>query len=366
MSGIKRFLAVALAVVMILTVAACRKKDDVAFTFKSGEQSASIRSAIYIAFMLNQSGVFQQEVANAQIEEHSTTSASIDLDKETITNEAGKKKGYDEFVNEETEKDCAKFAYVQMQFEKLGLKLTKDMVSALDQQVASQWANYGPFYEANGVSQASFKEFFENDFKQLALFDHIYGDKGEKAPSKKELKDALTENYVLAQTISVNFTDDEGNEMTKKEKKAAKAKLDGYLADLQSGAKTFEDVYEDHYPNQTPSQTETEDIYSSPFGGDETQMPSPYYAKLKKMKQGVENGKVLEFDDCYLLAVRTDILSDKYYMDNLKEEMREILKGEEFQDFVEAEAKKLEVEKYDAVINYYTPDNTRVPDEDDY
>ncbi len=366
MSGLKRFLAVALAIMMILSVAACRSKDDVAFTFKSGDQSVSIRSAIYIAYMLNQSGIFQQEVANAQIEQYSTTSPSVDFDEETITNKAGKQKGYDEFVTEETQQDCAEFAYVQMQYEKLGLKLTKDMVSAFEQQFDSQWASYAPFYEANGVYEASFKEFFENDFKRLALYDHIYGDGGEKAPAEKELKKALGENYVLAQTISVNFTNDEGVEMTKKEKKKAKAKFDAYLADLQSGAKTFADVYKDYYPNQTPSQTETKDIYSSPFGGEDTQMPSSYYKKIKKMKQGVENGKVLEFDDCYMLVIKTDIFSDDYYFDNLKEEMRDLLVGEEFNDFVEAEAKKLEVEKDTGVINYYTPDNTRVPDEDEY
>jgi hypothetical protein len=361
MSRFKKILALFTAAVTMLSLAACRSADDTAYVFTSGKSEYAIPAAVYISYMIEADSAFQSEVNNAQIEQYSTTASNIDYNKETIKDENGKSKEYLEYVKETAKEDCAEHAYIEMEFDKLGLSLSKDSKSNFDYYVEYYWQNAGTYYETNGVSRNSFEKFFKNGYKRQALFDYYYAKGGVKEIAEKDVKAALEDNYVLADTIVISFTDDEGNQMTDKEKKKAKEKLEGYLENLKNGTMTFAEAYEDNTPNTTPSQTETDDPYAVMYGSEETQGASDYYAKLNKMKKGVHNGKVLEFGDCYMLAVRTDILSDKFYLETYDSEMRSILKNEEFTDFVTKEANKLEYTTDKGVVNYYIPKRLQEP-----
>lgn len=51
--------------------------------------------------------------------------------------------------------------------------------------------------------------------------------------------------------------------------------------------------------------------------------------------------QVIESDDCYMLAVKGDISADPYYIDYLDENIRSLLKGDEFNDMLDKRATSL-------------------------
>ena len=73
MTMLKRVAAVLLAIATLLTFAACRTKDEAAFTFSNGTDKVKIRTALYMCYLIDATGEFQSEYDTQAAE---TTEAS--------------------------------------------------------------------------------------------------------------------------------------------------------------------------------------------------------------------------------------------------------------------------------------------------
>ena len=61
MTMLKRVAAVLLALATLLTFAACRTKDEAAFTFSNGTDNVKIKTALYMCYLIDATGDFQSE-----------------------------------------------------------------------------------------------------------------------------------------------------------------------------------------------------------------------------------------------------------------------------------------------------------------
>ena len=65
--------------------------------------------------------------------------------------------------------------------------------------------------------------------------------------------------------------------------------------------------------------------------------------------------KVIEGEDSYTLVVKGDINADPYYINNLDETLRQLIKGDEFNKMLDEEGGKLDIKFNDGEISYLSP-----------
>lgn len=375
---INRLGAVCLAGLVAVSIASCRKEketilsyhDPAATSGEKGDITVDIPAGLYLCFLIQADGEARSAVDEAQ-EEASSTASEVDYYAQKVED-----KEFSTWVVDRAQQLAANYAALMIWEDQFGLQMTDDQQSAAEYYADYYWSQMGSFYESNGVAESTYKTFYEATSVKAALFDYYYGEGGELQVSDADLKTGLQENYVLANTIQWSFTDEDGNEASDDEKKEMKSTLDGYVTRLNAGESfaavkaAYEEVTGTQQEKQeaaTEAATEQstdaygnvvknaspQDPNASVFAGDETSSPSSYYAMLAELENG--KAEVLEFDDCYMLAVRKDILSDPYYFDELKESVRALLKGDELEEKIEEFAKTLTVTKNESAIQYYAP-----------
>ena len=100
---------------------------------------------------------------------------------------------------------------------------------------------YNSYFEPNGVSFETFTKYTVNSYYPSLYFKHLYAEGGEKEISSADVEKKLYDDFIIADLIDVTF-----DKETDKEKAEIKSELDAYVKDLNSGKKTFEEVYNDY------------------------------------------------------------------------------------------------------------------------
>lgn len=203
-------------------------------------------------------------------------------------------------------------------------------------------------------------------------FEHLYGEGGEKEIAAADVNAAMLENFVIADMIEVSFSDKENTEIT-----ASKEQMNTYVTALQKGTMTFEEVYK-AYNNitedtDTSTETETDDETSEPMdkyaqilGKEETAYASDYFETALAMKNGEVKLIELENEAGLVLLVKKDINADPYYAKNLDITVRNILKGDEYEDDIKSYAEKLDCDISNYAINNFKVKKIVYPETNSY
>lgn len=380
MSRLKKVIAVVAAFAVCIScmgaLSACRMtKDETVVTYKNGDKTIEIKAGTYLYLLLSAYSQFRSEYDAAIEKAGATTSADLKYEKETLD-----KKDYNTWIKDKTLELCAQYAYVETEFDKLGLKISDDIQSQLDAAASATWASgsYEEVYGPNGVSLNSFSKFFTNQYYKMdMIYDYYYGEHtdaekskdknmGSLRPSDDEIIKNYTKYYVLADTISVSLTKSDSTSsdvvsLTDAEKAAAKKKLQGYADRINSGI-PFSTIYKEHNGSDISSDSANagDDKYATLYGSEKTgNQNSSYFSEISKQKVG--KAAVVEFSDCYMLVYKKDITKDSYYKENLKSSIVYLMKYADFTKNIEDNAKKLEADVNQSAVNYYTPKKVKVP-----
>ena len=235
-------------------------------------------------------------------------------------------------------------------------------------------------YEENGVGRASYTEYLRNTgYLRGNLFEAIYGKEGKNPVKEDELKEYMNENYCIANIITENLssTDENGNTttLTEDEAKDLLGKLNAYADRLTKGDADFETIYHEHNESEhehedtaedtdtaeeTEETEETEEVPSEPLdshatllSSKETGSESENFSEIYKMKVG--EVKVIETETAYTLVVKGDISADPYYLYSLDENLRQLIKGDEFNNMLDEEGGKLDIKYNNSEISYLSP-----------
>ncbi len=109
---------------------------------------------------------------------------------------------------------CVNYVAIENKFDELNLTLDDDAKAYIDDYVEYMWSMSGEYYEANGVSEASFRKLVTSANKSEAIFLHYYDTEGELGASDEELKAYYVENYMRAEYIKIDKLDGSGNALT--------------------------------------------------------------------------------------------------------------------------------------------------------
>ena len=199
MNLLKKMTAALLAVLMLASFAACHPKNEVALTVGD----VDITSAMYMCFLIQADGEGRDAVdtANADNEEYDADTVDYYAQKVDDTD-------FSAWVKNRAQEIAVEYAtYIKM-FNEKGLTLSDDDQSMIDQYVDYYWNNYGysTLYEANGVSQTTYKEYFSYSYKSKACFMSVYGTSGTDPVPEDEVKNAISANFSAVNTLKLSYS----------------------------------------------------------------------------------------------------------------------------------------------------------------
>ncbi len=376
MKLMKKIVAAVIVSIMALSVTACHKKGEIAVTVNGIE----FTSGYYMAALID-SYLQAQDTVYSSL---SDTTSEINYFKQSIE---GKK--FEVWVKDEALELLKENATYKKLCKDNKLEISDEKKSEAEYMAYYYWNYYGyaGYYEPNGVSYATYSQFMVDTYYQALYFDFLYGKDGEKEIAAADVEKKLYDNFIIADLIEVTFDDE-----TAKEKEALKEKLDGYVADLKSKKKTFEEVYKDYNKtdetedtessnNSTASDTSsaTSDATSSTTSGEEEKELEPldsyaqilgakdsgydhdYFTDINKM--ATNEIKLIEKAENkgYYLVVKKDIKADPYYLDYLDSTVRHLLKDDEFTKDMEKLFKEAKADVNSFAVDRFKVKNIKEP-----
>ena len=342
MNVVKRISAAAMVILLCLSFAGCHKKDETAVTV----DGVKFTSAYYMCAL-----IYADMEARSIVEEN--------LDEEKATDDIKyythkvEKTDYVKWVEKKALSHLKQVAAFKNLCKKNDLKLDENALAYAEQYAAYYWGSgYSTYFEPNGVSQATYTQYTKDGYYSARYFEFLYGEDGDKEIAADAIKAKMDESFVLVDKIDVTFSEE-----TDEEKAAVKEKFDGYVAALNDGSMTFEQVYIAHNGEETPEEeTAAEDSEelkpldkrATVLGAQGTGYESEQYDVAKAMAIGEVKLIEPEGGTGLNLIVKLDIDADPYYLKNLDMTLRHLIADEEYEKDMEKYAGKLEftVNKY--------------------
>lgn len=345
MSLIKKLSAIICVLALMLSFAGCHKKDEIAVTIGDVE----FTSAYYMCAFVTADSSARQKVSES-LTEAEQTSGNVDIYSKKID---GKK--YADWVKATALDELRKIAAYKTLCTANKVELTAEQKTEAAQMAAYYWSSYGyqSLLEPNGVSEKTYNDYMLDSYYSSVYFEYLYGKDGKQEISADDVNKSLIENFEIANVLEGSYKTQEGADLTDKEKADLKAKFEAYVNELKDNKRSFEEIYKEYNKvadekeeaDKTEDGEEKEleplDKYASLLGSDKTDYKSDHFKTVKEMTVGEIKLVELEDKSGIVILVRKDISADPYYLENLDITVRHILKGDEFDKNIEAEAKKL-------------------------
>ena len=342
----KRIIALLMVVCMVLSFAACHKKNETAVKV-GGLKFTSGYYACVLFFTDSQA----RTKVETQLSEAGESTEDVDYYKQKID---GKK--YVDWVKEETISTIKKIAAAKLYCEANKLTLGDDEAQ-LKAYAEYYWTNgYSSVLTENGVAKETYVSYMTDLSYEDLYFDHVFGADGEKAVTEEKLKEELSKNYALVNMIDVSFTD-----LGDEEKTAKTEQLNGYLEELKGGKRTFDEIYKEYNGTTDEATEQTEDdgtdkpldSNATLIGSADTNMANDYFDEISKMEKG-EVKIIDKADDAgKILVVKKDAIEDPYYLKTYDSTLRHAIADEDFDKLVEDYIKTLDFKEYSSATNNF-------------
>ena len=392
MKLMKKILAISLVLIMALSAIGCHKKDEIAVTVNGFDYT----SAYYMCALIN---AYNDGTSQVQAALGDKANADIDIFKQNI---GGKK--FEEWVKNRAIEILKEVGTYQKLCKDAKVELSDDLMTQAQNTAYYMWAyyGYGQIYEPNGVSWNTFLQFTVDSFYKEAYFLHLYGEKGKNEIPTADVEAKLYKDFLIADMLEVTFQSE-----TDKQKEEIKAKLDGYVKDLTEGKKTFEEVYNDYNKvedkedkeesdkdktetdkteddkTETPDadenhdhdhdgdgepdheddkKLEPKDKYAQILGAKDTGYDNDRFDEISKMKAGEVKLITKDNKAGYILVVKCEMKDDPYYLENLGNTVRHLLKDTDFEKLMADQIKAAKVEISDFAVDRFEVDEIVFPE----
>ncbi len=347
MKAIKRIIALSLVLVLVASLTAClHKKDEIAVTIGDVE----FTSAYYMCALINAKAEAQQKVGESDslTDEEKSGTKAIDYFAKKID-----KKSFTKWTEDRTVELLTEIAAYKMLCKENKLKLDDEQKANVESTVSYYWDSYGyaSYFEPNGVSRNTYKQYTEDGYLAQVYFDSVYGKDGKTPLKTEDVNKEITDNYILVDQLSITYESDATDDAKAKNKQT----LEAYAEDIKNGKKSFIEVYKTHneIKDEETAEEDTEDLkpintYATILGAKDTSFESDDYDTYKKYEIGVPQVIENSAKTGVVLVIKRQISEDAYFMDYLDNYARHTLADDDFEKEVNTYSKKL-----DSKINSY-------------
>lgn len=349
MKYVKRLSAALLAVIMLLTVTGCHKKDEIAVKIGEWEFTSAYYMCTLIYADTKARNTIDTQLAEKNEDSDTASTEEVDYLKQKIDDMS-----FSDWVKQEAMNELKRIAAYKTKCKEADLKLEDEVVTNAEQYAEYYWTynGYQSMFEPNGVSKSTFVEYLTNSYYSTLYFEHLYCEGGEREIAKDEVQAKIMENYVVADIINVSYETD----ATDDDKAALKAKFDNYANSLTNGTMTFDQVYTDYYgESETTTDTTTDaeaeegtapiDSKAQILGSSDTSYASDYYETVNSMAIGIAQTVASSDSKGLTLLFKKDLTADPYYFKTLDSAGRQLITGEALEDEMEEFGGTLEFEE---------------------
>lgn len=368
MSISKKISSCLLCSALAISLAACNNNlvgDDISYA--AVVDGAKIPAGVFISKQMDAyyEAMYYVDPADTAAE---TTTASTDAAETTATTAFTDKviegKAVRDWINDKATDGIREYAAIESKFDEVGLAFQDNEKEKVTIYMDSMWEAYGKYYEELGVSENSQILISLNSQKQSLLFEHYYGEGGEKEIPESDVKAYLTDNNARINYIKMELKDGEGNLL----KSEGKAEIMEMAKDYVERAKNGEDFnvllneYTEYYEGlQNAAAGTTEAADAEEHNHDNTTVISkdgstPSEAVVSKVFDGsfnVGDVAIVEEDEVYYVVTKLDLFADEEYYANNELTARYSLKGDEFDAMVDSWVETQTFEKNEAAYKKY-------------
>lgn len=364
----KKIAAIGLSAALAVNLSACYS-DNKLWAAKYGD--ISLNTGTYIYYM-------QGSYAEAQ--------GKVGTENKVLDAEIEGQKG-NAWIEDETKKSAQRYFFVNQMFEDMGLTLTEEETAEMAENTDFMWSYYGASFEADGISKESMeKGYSEYAMKFNKIMQAMYGEGGEREISDEEIIKYYEDTYVSYESVSIPSIQLAAAEETA-ESEAAEGEegsaaapvteplsdddfmerrlaLEAYRGDLEDGKVTLDEIGEAF----TAEHEDLADYVSVP--GQKTVKIEEAATEVEKAVLELKDGEVsaaIESGETFVLARRlpiADVSAETLADEELKLDIIYEMKIEEFREYVNEEALKVEGIQYNQsalnankISKYVTEDN---------
>lgn len=347
MKTLKRALALILTLVLVFSFAGCHKQGEIAVTFGDIE----FTSAMYSMALLNadnEARSLVDEALAAEKEESQDSSSTTTPEAVDYLSQQVEGVSFTEWVETTALEELSKMAAYRILCKENEIELKEDVIAQMDSYVDYYYSYYEPMLTANGIGKNTYKEMELGYAYSDAYFEFLYGEGGSKEVPEADMKKVYDESYrtvfMLYADLSQFKTDDE--------KKAEKARLDGFKARLDKG-ESIVDIYNEFNKLEGDNAAKEEKDVMSILA--DAQVDSNYGFEDFDAIKGLKAGESVAVDEAahdhehstsyyYIIKVidTEGVIVDEEekttYFDSVKDSIRWNLKQEEYEADIEAYA----------------------------
>ncbi len=340
----KKIVALALALMLALSMAACGTKDT-SWVAKAGDDV--IAPGIYLTFLMT------------GVNDASTKAADPEKPLE------GEIDGVpaDQYVVEYAKREVTKYLGAAAQYRALGLSMTEEDIAQYE-----DYANYiyemgSDYYEMAGISKDSVLAINENSMMTAMIFEELYGAGGELAMSDEEYDEAFADLYYRSYYYvfpKMDFTT--GNPLSQEEVDKAQAQAEEFYNRAKAGESFVDLLYEQQLANteegQEPPVRYEDELYEYLFTKDDANLPPAFLYGLSEAAPG----DIFKLEDEYYYYV-VQKLDPKGTPQETKDRYRtsvtQQVKMDEFMTKLEQWGNELDIQYNEDALKVYTPEKVK-------
>lgn len=336
MKQMKKYLTFLLAAAMLFTMTACGSVGKWIVQIDGTEVPVGV-------YNLYESIYYQYSVYYVSDSSKSPLKQEIKKDDDTTVTGA-------QWIQENALSTVKNMVAVERECARLGLTLTENEQALVKENVASSWDSNGATYEKIGVGKASLTYVYQNGQYNEKLFDYLYGENGTDAVMESAIAQYFEQNYTDLNYFTVSLIGSDGKTISDDEKAKIKTELEQLSDQINSGAKTFDQVVAD-YNKAHSSATVT--------GNSRTVIVGDAFSEAiaTAINDCPEGKAAVASTDYYMYFISKNRIADvkeSYLAENLST-LRHEMKDDAFAEYVSDVMDQLTMTINDAAVNKYTP-----------
>lgn len=224
--------------VLALSLTGCSNKPATVATFDGGEIPAGV-------YILNE---------HSQYNEYMSFMGSADLsfkisDEKTLA----------QAIEEDALAAMKRYASVESECKRLGISLSSEEMTAISNGASKNYSENKDVYSKKGIGQSSVEKTAISNALSSKLMEKLYGEGGEMAVTKEEKEKYLNETYRKVAVIDIPFVDEEGKLLEGDAKEKAKKEAKELFSSIESGEKSFTEVFKSVNEKKGATVPETDD-----------------------------------------------------------------------------------------------------------
>lgn len=256
------------------------------------------------------------------------------------------------------------FVYVEKELERCNLQISEEEQAYLQSEAQLNWQNVGSVYEGNGIDLPTYTQYLTFLYKNQLLFNHIYGPGGEKEVLEKYLKQYIQENIRRIEGFQLVKLKDDGTSLSQQELEELKSMAALACEELNKG-NGLETVAQTYMQKATQIQESnivfeniSDFLVNAYLTKDQAGFDQEFVNQVFSLKEN--ESAWLDAGQYYLVyQVMPSYNTQEEYL-QLKQTVMNILKSEEFDQYILQQSQGLQLEVNQRALAYYNCNKIKI------